>query len=328
MKSKKRLIYPVCFGAVLALFTLFVLLDAFVIPREYASAEKDGDRVARFLASQTERPEEETEHGPETGESHYESETSVPETEPAPEYPVITDDCYKDEYIEIKIETTRFQNANVYIADIKLASPVFLQTAFAKGKFGKNVKAPTSDVAEEVNAILAINGDFYGARDSGFVVRGGTVYRDTPEDADALIISENGDFSFANEKTSNVYDLIENGAYEILSFGPTLVVDGRITASDGKGRSSKDNPRTALGQIDENHYVFVVVDGRTDKSDGLSISELGALMKKIGCKNAYNLDGGGSSTMYFNGRVVNSPTYTGETITERSVSDIVYVGYS
>lgn len=87
------------------------------------------------------------------------------------------------------------------------------------------------------------------------------------------------------------------------------------------------NPRTAIGIIDDNHYVFVVSDGRTSESEGLTLYELATFMKSLNVKTLYNLDGGGSSTMYFNGEVINNPTTNGKKITERSVSDIVYIGY-
>ncbi len=87
------------------------------------------------------------------------------------------------------------------------------------------------------------------------------------------------------------------------------------------------NPRTAIGILSDNHYVFVVSDGRTSESEGLSLYELAEFMESLGCITAYNLDGGGSSTMYFNGKVVNNPTTNGNKISERSISDIVYVGY-
>lgn len=87
------------------------------------------------------------------------------------------------------------------------------------------------------------------------------------------------------------------------------------------------NPRTAIGIIDENHYVFVVSDGRTSESAGLSLYQLAKFMQDLDVDIAYNLDGGGSSTMYFNGRVINNPTTTGRNSSERSISDIVYIGY-
>ena len=87
------------------------------------------------------------------------------------------------------------------------------------------------------------------------------------------------------------------------------------------------NPRTLIGVIDDLHYVFIVSDGRTSESEGLSLYELATFAKKLNIKTAYNLDGGGSSTMYFCGKVINNPTTTGRNISERSVSDIVYIGY-
>ena len=84
------------------------------------------------------------------------------------------------------------------------------------------------------------------------------------------------------------------------------------------------NPRTAIGMLGENHFVLVVSDGRTAESEGLSLYQLAQFMQKLGVTTAYNLDGGGSSTMYFDGEVINNPTTTGN-IKERGVSDIVYI---
>ena len=124
-------------------------------------------------------------------------------------------------------------------------------------------------------------------------------------------------------------ELINNGVYNLLSFGPGLISDGEIIIdeNDEVGRSMASNPRTAIGMIDDNHYIFVVSDGRTSENDGLSLYELALFMKKLGCKVSYNLDGGGSSTMYFNGNIINNPTGGIRSSNERSVSDIVYIGY-
>ena len=71
--------------------------------------------------------------------------------------------------------------------------------------------------------------------------------------------------------------------------------------------------------------LFVVSDGRTEESAGLSLYELSEFLQELGCKTAYNLDGGGSSTMVFQGEGVNKPTTGGDRISERAVSDIVYI---
>ena len=93
------------------------------------------------------------------------------------------------------------------------------------------------------------------------------------------------------------------------------------------GKAMASNPRTAIGIIDDLHYIIVVADGRSSQSQGLSLYELAQVMQDSGCVTAYHLDGGGSSTMYFNGQVINNPTTNGSTFKEREVSDIVYIGY-
>ena len=107
-----------------------------------------------------------------------------------------------------------------------------------------------------------------------------------------------------------------------------MVTDSEIsvTTDEEVGKAKSSNPRTAIGVIDDLHYVFVVSDGRTDESEGLSLFQLAQFMSSLSVKTAYNLDGGGSSSMVFNGTVVNNPTTTGGRIKERSVSDIVYIG--
>ena len=119
------------------------------------------------------------------------------------------------------------------------------------------------------------------------------------------------------------------GVWQAFTFGPGLVDGGEIAVSEGQevDQAMASNPRTAIGQIDELHYVFVVSDGRTNESAGLSLYQLAQFMKGLGCESAYNLDGGGSSTMYFDGEVINNPTTSGNSTKERRVSDIVYLGY-
>lgn len=143
------------------------------------------------------------------------------------------------------------------------------------------------------------------------------------------MIYSDGSFEIITEKSISADSLLTDGAQQILSFGPALVVDGEISVTEEEevGKAKTSNPRTAIGIIDELHYVFIVSDGRTDESEGLSLYELAEFMQSLGTTVAYNLDGGGSSTMVFNGEVINNPTTNGKSIKERSVSDIVYIGY-
>ena len=227
--------------------------------------------------------------------------------------------------------TKTVSNTKVYIADITVSSPEYLKTALAQNTYGNNVTAKTSVTAANNNAILAINGDYYGANTTGYVIRNGVVYRNTVrEDASNgdLAIYKDGSFGIVYENDVSADDLVKKGVVNLLAFGPTLVENGKIAVSSNSevGQSMSSNPRTAIGMIDKNHYIIVVSDGRTSESAGLSLYELAEVMKSYGVKTAYNLDGGGSSTLYFNGKVINKPTTNG-TISERAVSDIVYIGY-
>ena len=124
-------------------------------------------------------------------------------------------------------------------------------------------------------------------------------------------------------------ELADRGAQQIFSFGPALVIDGEVGVIEGEEveRAQITNPRTAIGILEPLHYLMVVSDGRTTESRGLSLFRLAELMRDEGCETAYNLDGGGSSTIWFNGKVLNKPTTYGDVIAERTMSDIVYIGY-
>lgn len=240
------------------------------------------------------------------------------------------DSSYKDDNISINVTQQRVQNTTVYIADIQVSNVAYLKSAFADNSYGRNIKETTSDMAEQNNAILAINGDYYGFRNYGYVLRNGTLYRNNYGDSDdeSFVIYNDGNCDIITESQQDANNLLESGAVQILSFGPGLIENGNLVASQNEevDQAKTSNPRTAIGMITPLHYVMVVSDGRTEESEGLTLYQLGELMKNYGCTEAYNLDGGGSSTMYFNGKVINNPT-DGRKSGEREVSDIVYIGY-
>lgn len=240
-----------------------------------------------------------------------------------------TYETYSDDNITITVTEYTVNNTQVYVADVTVSSAEYLKTAFANDTYGKNVTATTSETAAANNAILAINGDYYGAQETGYVIRNGVVYRDTTSsDEDILCIYADGTMEIVNTSEKTADELVAEGVWQAFSFGPALVEDGTVSVSVSEevGKAMTSNPRTAIGIIDSNHYLFVVSDGRTDESEGLTLYELASFMESLGATTTYNLDGGGSSTMYYNGTVINNPTTTGNSIKEREVSDIVYIG--
>ena len=219
-----------------------------------------------------------------------------------------------------------------FVADVTLTDATQLTSAFAKDSFGTNIIAYTSAIAADNDAVFAINGDYYGFRDDGIVIRDGVIYRDLPART-GLAFYLDGTMQVYDETQTTAQALLDAGVWNTLSFGPALIDDG-VIASDldyveidtnfGNHSIQGNNPRTGIGIIDANHLVFVVVDGRSKGySRGLSLIEFAQIFEDLGATEAYNLDGGGSSTMYFMGRVVNNPLGKNQ---ERGTSDILFIG--
>lgn len=293
---------------ILTAFTVYVLLDTFVIPRAYSTVPSEDNSSIVELEDSTEENEDSSNHGS----------------------TVITETTYEDEHISITLTEYREYDTSIYVADVKLSSADYLKTAFAQNTYGRNITEKTTEIAANNNAILAINGDYYGAQEKGYVLRNGTLYRESvSSNQEDLVIYKDGSWDIITEGNVSAAELQSNGAMQILSFGPALVMNQEISVTENEevGKAMASNPRTAIGMIDDLHYLFVVSDGRTNESEGLTLYELAEFMESLGAVKAYNLDGGGSSTMYFNGEVINNPTTSGKHIKERSVSDIVYIGY-
>ena len=229
----------------------------------------------------------------------------------------------------ITVKTYTADNTTIHVADIYLDDGQTIQSTLADNTYGKNVTDTTSNMAESVGATIAINGDYYGARSSGYVIRNSELLRsekasDSQED---MVLWSDGTMSIISEGDYTAEQLLEKDAVQVLSFGPGLIINGEISVdtNDEVGKAMASNPRTAVGYLGYNHYVLVVADGRTNESEGLSLLQLAEFMQTLGVEQAYNLDGGGSSTMYYDSNVINNPTTNGSRIAERKVSDILYV---
>lgn len=275
------------------ILSFWVLMDAFLIPQNYAKVMTPSD------AERTVEPK------------------------------VLTEVAYKDEDIAISISTVVEEEFTYHVVDIRLSDVRFLKSAFAKNIYGKNVVETTSEMAEEHQAILAFNGDFYGSRNSGLLIRNGDFFRDDARKAPnnrALLIDDSGDFQFVTEGVSDGESYVNKGIIHSLSYGPVLVEDGRVSEIDPRFGFTSSS-RTAIGMIEPLHYLLIVVDQNGKQSKGMRLDTLAKLFVKLNAVSAYNLDGGSSSTLWFNGRIVNQPSHVGIFSDERSISDILYIGY-
>ena len=334
MMRKKRFLqkhgYAIFFTLALSALTGFTLLDTFLLPHAVTSVSTA--TVATAQTTQAAQSQTQTNAG--ASSTAVSTATSATQTqaqeETASDEVIVTDTIYSGNGISIAISTVRTSDTDVYVADVQLSSAENLKTALAEDTFGNNITQTTSEMAQTNNAILAVNGDYYGANKRGYVIKNGVLYRDTVRQGDEtedLAIYADGSFAIIDETQVTAQELLDSGVVQLLAFGPALIENGTVavSGSDEVSRAKANNPRTAIGIIDDLHYIIVVADGRTEESEGLSLLELAQLMESYGCVTAYNLDGGGSSTMVFNGVVVNQPTTSGSTISERSVSDIVYI---
>lgn len=225
---------------------------------------------------------------------------------------------------------TGSETVTYYVADVTLTDATQLRSAFADNSFGENITALTSEIAAANDAVFAINGDYYGFRDTGIEIRNGVIYRDSPA-REGLAFYLDGSVQVYDETTTSAQELLDAGVWNTLSFGPALVEEGAVVdgiedvevdTNFGNHSIQGEQPRTAIGVIDDNHLVFVVVDGRSPGySAGVTMTGLADIMIGLGATTAYNLDGGGSATLYYEGAVVNTPSNGGE----RATSDILYI---
>ena len=243
---------------------------------------------------------------------------------------VYSDTQYTDDHIQIKINKVVKTNPNLvyYVADITLDSVQYFKSNFAHDKYATNNYEKVSSQAKRHNAILAINSDdcTYGSNPpKKFTIRNGSLYNENFSD-EILVLFQSGEMRVV--KGVKGEDLVQQGALHSWSFGPALVIDGQYAQRSSS--VSGLNPRTGIGMIEPLHYIFIVVDGRRPShSAGVVMKDFAQLFLDYGCKVAYNLDGGGSSVMYFHNKVINVPDdgiTAQSTGKEREVNDFIYIG--
>ena len=237
---------------------------------------------------------------------------------------------YQDQYRYITIKKIAENDTTYFVVDVQLTDLAYFQAALSGDKAYGGLE-PVSGLAARNNAILAINSDDYGTHTYGTIIRNGALIRANTTTRNMLIVDQNGDMSVIsdrkgeNPKALSQKLLLEN-VWQTFEFGPELVRDGQAVEFNSafdviSTRSTRREPRTAIGQIGTLHYIIIVADGRQDGySVGMTLPELQQLFVKYGAQTAMNLDGGGSTELWFQGQILNSPA-GGK---ERYVSDIIF----
>ncbi|MGI5849977.1 MAG: phosphodiester glycosidase family protein [Christensenellales bacterium] len=229
-----------------------------------------------------------------------------------------TENSYKSAYIAVTVDSIQKNGVAYYVADIYITDLKYFKTAFANDTFGSGIYDKTDTIAKKNNAVIAINGDYCGTN-AGPVVRNGILYRDETY-KDVLVMYYDGSMKTFTSEEFDINQIKNEGAYQVFTFGPMLLKDGQ-PMEEFNSSVYPGNPRTAVGYYEPGHYCFVVVDGRQPGySKGYTLKEMSYLFYELGCKVAFNMDGGQSSEMAFLGNLVNQPYKGG-----RGTSDILYI---
>ena len=234
---------------------------------------------------------------------------------------------YHDDSLDIRIETFRQYDTTIMAVYVTLTDASQIRTGTASPNQPVAQKANMVDrMAKYYNAVLAINGDYFSFHRQGVVVRNGVTLRSQYNiNRDTLIIDANGDFTIITPTTEEAYLAFEGEVIHAFCFGPGLVVNGeQLTSVDdivldlGKNRETQ---RIAIGQLGPLSYLILATEGPENAgSTGLTLLEMAELCKEMGCVNAYNLDGGSSSTVALNYQKINALS----SHKNRPVGDIIY----
>ena len=212
---------------------------------------------------------------------------------------------YADPSLTVNIGRGRIYDTDYVYARVRIASPTQLRTLLASAP-GASHTAEGHKLAKRVNAVIAINGDFCGGDNvkRGAIMRQGKMYRmKCTGGLDLLVIDRRGDFHILLSAKDEDVEALEADAVNIFTFGPAIVADGE--ALPGRTRPNlaggKPAQRMAVCQTGELEYLLITSEGPEDPgSTGLNMAQFTELVSSFpDVKQAYNLDGGSSSTMVF-----------------------------
>lgn len=237
---------------------------------------------------------------------------------------------YQDPSIQVSIEIYPWEQTVCYVARITIANPTQLRTASAYG-FNRKQVASVQDMANRMNAVLAINGDYsyYQLSTVGcYLLRQGQSYcQRLAPGRDLLVIDENGDFTILQSCTEETLAGYSAGAMvNTFNFGPGLVVNGQPLADNYRAMFNSSltrNQRAAIAQVEKGklEYICAVCEGDKESKDGgLTMKEWSDFMMTLGVENAYNLDGGNSTAIIFHNQKINAV----QNPRHRKLSDIIY----
>jgi len=231
------------------------------------------------------------------------------------------DYVYRGQDYLIGIEEYYVDNAVLFVADVYVRDVHLIKTAFANGSFkGRSSRYENIvSLCEDNNALFGVSGDYVSIREDGVVIRNGELLQKSKY-TDILVLYVDGTMAVYSPREKTIQELTDGSVWQTWCFGPNLL-DKNGQAMEINHKLMRNNPRCAIGYYEPGHYAFVVVDGRTKYySEGMTLTALSTFMADLGCKVAYNLDGGQTAQMVLEDNLVNMPANGG-----RRVGDIIYL---
>ena len=244
--------------------------------------------------------------------------------------PIKTENSYHSK--SISVEVTTYETKGVYhkgnvvyhVADIYVQDVTSIKAAAAVD-FTTNYTDLPDTIAKNVGALVAIDGDTYGRTTKGFIIRNGILYRKRRiDEKDLCVLYRDGRMETFEHNKYDMQTIIDQDPWMVWNFGPALLDENGQPYPNYYNEPERmryEHPRSVLGYYEPGHYCFVVVDGRQPGySEGVTLNNLAQMMVDLGCVRAYNMDGGGSAIMYWDGGV-HSKVSSGT----RTISDIIYL---
>ena len=237
---------------------------------------------------------------------------------------------YADPTIAVKIQYGVFNRGaetgcEYWVASIKIAHPSQLRTTAANG-FQSEMTMKGTAMAKRVNAVLAINGDYFYFTHHGYILRQGQLFLDDLRgDRDVLLIDEDGDFHIVrNPFTGQVSQTIDGKrVVQAFFFGPVLVQNGKMVRDMDLRydmRAEERRQRMCIAQVGPLEYKCICCGPPARGNSGMNLTEFARLVYSLGVETAYNLDGGNSTMLMFNGQKINDVN----SADTRDIADIIY----
>lgn len=214
-----------------------------------------------------------------------------------------------------------------------ISDPTRIKVGFSS-KLGKEGQL-TSEIAKANNAVAAINGGAFtdkavdvewagtGANPTGIIMANGKIEFDDIKDENkrtqVVALTKAGKLLVG---LHSIAEMKEVGVTEALSFGPAMIVNGKKMINNNSDGAMGIAPRTAIAQRQDGAIILLVIDGRQLRSIGATLKEAQDVLFEYGAYNAVNLDGGSSSTLFYDDEILNNPC---DNLGERSVASIIYV---